>query len=51
MSYRVDKAVYTVPFSFKNLNNGIFLSELFRSTVRKNHPSFREKVLKFEAEG
>ena len=31
--------------------NGILLSKLFWPTVRKNCPSDREKLLKFEAEG
>ena len=32
-------------------NHGILLQKLFRPTVRKDCPSDREKLLKFEAEG
>ena len=34
-----------------NVRNGILLPKLFWPTVRKNCPSDREKLLKFEAEG
>jgi hypothetical protein len=33
------------------MKNGTFLPKLFRTAVRKNYSSDREKLLKFEAEG
>ena len=36
---------------FSKVGNGILLQKLFWPSVRKNWPSDREKLLKFEAEG
>ena len=38
-------------YGFSIKNYGILLPKLFRPTVRKNCPSDREKLLKFETEG
>ena len=37
--------------SFMSRKNGILFPKLFWPAVRKNCPSDREKLLKFEAEG
>ena len=43
--------IYIVQVHVTEHRNGILLPKLFWPTVRKKYSSYREKLLKFEAEG